>query len=499
MKKRIMTLYACLAVFFAAASASTAFSADSPEITDPKPGSTLPGESQFFSWTDNGASVEEWQLTVGTSLGAHDVYDSGPLSAVSQGCYVSGLSTDGSTLYVRLFYRIGMFWASRDYTYTAAASQGIPIIYDPPQGSVISGDSKLFQWISNGADVATYYLVVGSNPGADDIYESGTLQSWRTTNQATGLPMDGSTVYVRLYYGYFMGLPLFVDYSYTSTGTPKITSPAPGSTLSRDLQTFTWTDNGNNVSSYQLSAGSSPGGNDIFDIPMGTSNSAVLNGLPADGGAVYVTLGYLIDGVWGETQSTYIAQGNPGFTSDFKNNQDGWYNPGAGHWDYGDGVFVIRIYLGTVYFPTFVSACYRCVSNDDVDYEDFEYEADIFTAGADRDYTGIIFRGNPWPMLADSYNVWNSGYAFVIGKDGFYQILKIRDCSLYTLKDWTKSDAINQGEYTSNTLKVSADGPNMDFFINGFYVATIVDQEYTKGNVRGDRIILCIHVLRCQH
>ena len=386
MKKRITAACACLAIAFAVGAASTALGADSPEITDPKPGSTLQGDSQLFSWTNNGAAVEEWQLTIGTSLGAHDIRDTGPLSAVSQGCYVSGLPTDGRTLYVRLFYRIGMFWLSRDY-------------------------------------------------------------------------------------------------SYTSSDTPKITSPAPGSTLSRDLQTFTWTDNGNDVSNYQLSAGTYPGGKDIFDIPVGTSNSVTVNGLPADGGTVYVTLGYMIGGVRGETQSAYIAQGNPGFISDFNNNQDGWYNPGAGHWDYGYGVFCIRIYSGTVYTPTFVSACYRCVSNDDVDYEDFEYEADIFTAGADRDYTGIIFRGNPWPMLSDSYNAWNSGYAFVIGKDGFYQILKIRDCSLYTLKDWTKSDAINQGEYTSNVLKVSAYGTTMDFFINGFYVATIVDQEYTKGNV----------------
>jgi serine protease len=93
-----------------------------PTITSPIPGSTLPGASVTFQWTANGASVLEWWLTIGTSLGASNVYNSGSLgTSVSR--TVNGLPTNGDQLFVRLYFRLSQGWQSTDVQYTAARAR----------------------------------------------------------------------------------------------------------------------------------------------------------------------------------------------------------------------------------------------------------------------------------------------------------------------------------------------------------------------------------------
>ena len=83
-------------------------------MLSPTPGSTLSGSSVTFSWT-TGTGTNGYQLYVGTSPGAYDVYY-GPLqyttSATVAGLYASG------TLYVRLWSRMASSWQYNDYTYT---------------------------------------------------------------------------------------------------------------------------------------------------------------------------------------------------------------------------------------------------------------------------------------------------------------------------------------------------------------------------------------------
>jgi subtilisin family serine protease len=84
-----------------------------PTITSPAPGSTLPGASVTFQWTANGAPVLEWWLTIGTSLGASNIYNSGSLgTGLSR--TVNGLPTNGGQLFVRLYFRLGRGWQSTD-------------------------------------------------------------------------------------------------------------------------------------------------------------------------------------------------------------------------------------------------------------------------------------------------------------------------------------------------------------------------------------------------
>ena len=69
----------------------------------------------------------------------------------------------------------------------------------------------------------------------------------------------------------------------------QLTSPFPGSTLTSGQQLFTWSA-GVNVSSYQLTVGTSEGANDIYSGAPGPEVSALVTGLPTHGGVLWVRL-----------------------------------------------------------------------------------------------------------------------------------------------------------------------------------------------------------------
>jgi hypothetical protein len=83
----------------------------------------LPGSSVAFSWTA-GANVSEYWLDVGTSLNGSNIYGRSQCPPVAEctstSVTVSNLPTNGSTVYVKLWWRIGSSWSSANYTYTAA-------------------------------------------------------------------------------------------------------------------------------------------------------------------------------------------------------------------------------------------------------------------------------------------------------------------------------------------------------------------------------------------
>ncbi len=88
-----------------------------PEIINPTPGSTLSGSTVTFSWLANGTAVTYWWLYVGSGTGKNDIHNSGLLTR-RLSTTVSGLPTDGSQVYVRLWYWTGK-WNPVDAQYTA--------------------------------------------------------------------------------------------------------------------------------------------------------------------------------------------------------------------------------------------------------------------------------------------------------------------------------------------------------------------------------------------
>ncbi|HPF41575.1 MAG TPA: M6 family metalloprotease domain-containing protein [Phycisphaerae bacterium] len=94
------------------------------ELTSPAAdGDTLTGAAYTFVW-NTGSGVTQYRLWVGSgpmTVGTDaDLYKSTPLTTTSQA--VSGLPTDGSTVYVRLWSYINSVWQSSDYTFVAASA-----------------------------------------------------------------------------------------------------------------------------------------------------------------------------------------------------------------------------------------------------------------------------------------------------------------------------------------------------------------------------------------
>lgn len=163
------------------------------QMISPAPGSTLPGSTITFQWSA-GSGVAQYFLFVGSSTNGDDIYkgDQGlGLSAT-----VSGIPTDGRTIYVRLYSRIGEDWQSYDYTYTAPKSAATPAeMTSPAPGSTLTGSTVTFQW-SAGSGVDQYYLKVGSTRDAGDLYQKDQARNLSAT--VSGIPTDGRTIYVWL-------------------------------------------------------------------------------------------------------------------------------------------------------------------------------------------------------------------------------------------------------------------------------------------------------------
>ena len=178
----------------------------------PFPGSAFTDTTVIFNWTA-GAGASAYWLDAGSTPGGNQYYQSGNLGNVLT-TTVSGLPTDGSTIYVTLYSLIGANWVGNAYTYTALnANGGLAVIQSPINGSTLSGNVATFNWSAD-VNATAYWLDIGSAPGGNQYYQSGNLGNVLTTT-VYSLPADGSIIYATLY-SYVGGQWLSTTASYTS-------------------------------------------------------------------------------------------------------------------------------------------------------------------------------------------------------------------------------------------------------------------------------------------
>ena len=107
---------------------------------------------------------------------------------------VSGLPTDGRTLYVSLYGLTGSWTLQDSATYTAAGVTKA-VITTPMKGSTFTSDTVTFGWTAE-TGATSYQIWVGSTPAAHDLAVRTTSA---LTSTISGLPTDGRAVYVTLY------------------------------------------------------------------------------------------------------------------------------------------------------------------------------------------------------------------------------------------------------------------------------------------------------------
>ncbi len=211
-----------------------------PDIVTPIPGTSLLRSSHTFTLTTNGVTVDQLWLSIDSTPGRADIYNQD--LGLNLTAFVSNLPTDGRPLFVRLWYRIGTVWRSRDYTYFAALLT--PTLAVEPTVEA-RGNSVTATWTNI------------SNPTSKDwigLYTPGTADTanwaWRYTTGARNGDVP-FTLPATLPPGTYE-LRLFANNSYTrlaksnpftvlGSATPTLTA-SPTSVARGESITATWTD-----------------------------------------------------------------------------------------------------------------------------------------------------------------------------------------------------------------------------------------------------------------
>ncbi len=274
-------------------------------ITSPSPGAQFPGTTVTFTW-DPGSAATAYRLDAGKTPGGRQYFSSQNLGNVLT-VTVSGLPSDSSLVYVRLWSLVGGKWLSNSYTYTAwDGALGQAILTSPPPGSQFTGTAVTFGW-TQGTGATGYRMNIGSTPGAHDYYSSHVISTQTVT--VSNLPSDTSLVYVTLF-TQIGGNWYSRTYTYTAWNAAAATAvmfiPVPGTQFSGTAVTFVW-GAGTGATAYRLDVGKTPGGHQYYQSGNVNVLTTTVGGLPSNGSTVYVTLYTQINGAWYSNSYTYTA------------------------------------------------------------------------------------------------------------------------------------------------------------------------------------------------
>jgi hypothetical protein len=255
-----------------------------------------------LSWDPSSGDVKGYKVYYGSSTNDYDYnVDVGNFTS----CTISSLSEGETYYFSATAYNSENIESSfaKEISHTIAGSFSTPKITSPASGSTLSNSSVNFKWTGG---YNPYWIYIGTSAGSKNIYDSGNLYSATSLN-VNNLPTDGSKIYVTLWYmdGGWQSETFAYTAVSSSFSTPKITSPASGSTLSNSSVNFKWTGGYN---PYWIYIGTSAGSKNIYDSGnLYSATSLDVNNLPTDGSKIYVTLWYM-DGGWQSETFAYTAK-----------------------------------------------------------------------------------------------------------------------------------------------------------------------------------------------
>jgi hypothetical protein len=249
---------------------------------------SLPGASAYYVW-------------IGTSIGAKDVAESGPLPS-SQASYLPRTLPTGAPLWVRLWTLASGTWIhSADVSFTPAAR-----IITPAQRSITVDPSHPFSWTPGaviGGKSPTYELTIGTQPGGKDLYDSGSVATTSLTVPRTDLP-TGEALYARVVVKLGDGSQRPTDTVFAIAGSnihpAQLSWGAAGSEAVDTSQPFTW-DATDLAQAYRLEI--SDGSSDAVDSGPIHVSEYFAEELPP--GGYTAQLGTELAGVWSWTTSSF--------------------------------------------------------------------------------------------------------------------------------------------------------------------------------------------------
>jgi len=213
-----------------------------PVVLYPGPPTTvLAGSQVTFSWS-RGVGADNYWLDVGTSYGSGNLCG-GPTTNTFSTC--SSIPVTGVPIYVQLWTHYpATGWQTPIHYDYLAATVTLATLTSPTPGTTLPGAMVTFKW-NPGTGADHYWMDVGTGIGQGNICASGPIVVTQFT--CSGIPTDGSTVYVQLWThasGIWQGPPN-PAYRYTFTAAQlttraQLTSPVNGSAIPGASTTFTW-------------------------------------------------------------------------------------------------------------------------------------------------------------------------------------------------------------------------------------------------------------------
>jgi hypothetical protein len=189
---RAATLYTTLFTFGASGTTSTqsTFRTErSAALTYPVEGTIVADSSQPFTWQAVSGTIV-YYLYVGTTPGAKDVVDTGELPPGTTSFPMPSTLEGGRTYYATLWTKSDQ-WRNTAVRFTTSPVSRLTV----PSNNASGVTSPVtFQWTTV-QNVDTYYLWVGTTPGARDVVDSGEVSA---TSLTAGVPA-ASTLYVTLW------------------------------------------------------------------------------------------------------------------------------------------------------------------------------------------------------------------------------------------------------------------------------------------------------------
>lgn len=310
-------------------------------------------------------TVHEWGNNTGGQLGNGGNNPSGYATTVFSG-------NGGQSVPTNLLGNSGVWTSSNSSTATIDATSGVATgvakgttTITASYGTLVASTSLSVSQapLFTSADSTTFatgtagsFTVTAVGPPTPTLSESGALPTGVTFNPSTGVlsgtPPDGAAgTYPITFTAVNGNSPNAVqNFTLTVTGTQtaKITSPAPGSTLSGSSVTFNWTP-ASPATQYLLYVGTTPRAHDVGYMAPSTATSFTVNNVPTNGVNLYVTLFSYLNGAWVAQAYTYTEAGTMVLAS-MTNPTPGSTLAGSTvtfNWTTGAGPTQYLLYVGT--------------------------------------------------------------------------------------------------------------------------------------------------------
>ena len=194
----------------------------------------------------------------------------------------------------------------RTFTITQSGSSSAPSISSPAPGSTLTSSAVTFQWTSiSGA--SQYFLYVGTSLGTNNLYSQN--QGLNLSALVSSLPMNGNTLYVRLWW--LVGDDWnYRDYTYATAsshavpGAPALLSPAHGAHIAGSASTFSWSAASGSPIRYHFQIGTVSSFSTVsFDSSTITERSLALKGFSNNGTRYYWRVRAFNTSGWGPWSS----------------------------------------------------------------------------------------------------------------------------------------------------------------------------------------------------